>query len=73
MHLNSENIQKNSYWIQKNSWGSSTANCFYKLQKRYNSSVIPIFTQFVIIQLCHFTNQAQGDRRMVFHPEIDTK
>ena len=44
-----------------------------QIQKRCNSSVIPIFTQFVITQLCHFTNQAQGDRRMIFHPEIDTK
>ena len=34
-----------------------------KLQKGNNFSVIPIMIQFVILQLCHFTNQAQGDSR----------
>ena len=43
-----------------------------QIQKRCNS-VIPKFTQFVITQLWYFTNQAQGDRRMIFHPEIDNK
>ena len=44
-----------------------------QVQKRCNSSVIPIFTHFIVTHLCHFTNQAQGDRRMIFHPEIDNK
>ena len=34
-----------------------------KLQKRENFSVISIMLLFTKSQLCHFTNQAQGDRR----------
>ena len=47
-----------------------------KLQKRENFSVISILLLFTKSQLCHFTNQAQGDRRgsetYEFHQEIDT-
>ena len=34
-----------------------------KLQKRENFSVISTMLLFTKSQLCHFTNQAQGDRR----------
>ena len=34
-----------------------------KLQKRENFSVISEMLLFTYSQLCHFTNQAQGDRR----------
>ena len=34
-----------------------------KLQKGNNFYVIPIMIQFVMLQLCHFPNQAQGDSR----------
>ena len=34
-----------------------------KLQKRENFSVISEMLLFTNSQLCHFTNQAQGDRR----------
>ena len=34
-----------------------------KLQKRENFSVIYTMLLFTNSQLCHFTNQAQGDRR----------
>ena len=34
-----------------------------KLQKRENFSVISVMLLFTKSQLCHFTNQAQGDRR----------
>ena len=34
-----------------------------KLQKGNNFSVIPIMIQFVMLQSCYFTNQAQGDSR----------
>ena len=34
-----------------------------KLQKRENFSVISTMLLFTTSQLCHFTNQAQGDRR----------
>ena len=34
-----------------------------KLQKRENFSVISTMLLFANLQLCHFTNQAQGDRR----------
>ena len=72
-------VTENSYWTQKKQENTEKqlwqfyCKLFLQIQKRCNSSVIPIFTQFVIIQLCHFTNQAQGDRRMIFHLEIDTK
>ena len=34
-----------------------------KLQKRETFSVISVMLLFTKSQLCHFTNQAQGDRR----------
>ena len=34
-----------------------------KLQKRENFSVISVILLFTKSQLCHFMNQAQGDRR----------
>ena len=34
-----------------------------RLQKRENFSVISVMLLFTKSQLCHFTNQAQGDRR----------
>ena len=34
-----------------------------KLQKRENFSVISVMLLFTKSQLCHFINQAQGDRR----------
>ena len=46
-----------------------------KLQKRENFSVISEMLLFTNSQLCHFTNQAQGDRRdskHEFHQGIDS-
>ena len=67
-----EKMQKTDLNSEKQ-LGQFYCKLLLQVQKRCNSSVIPIFTQFIITQLCHFTNQAQGDRRMIFHPEIDTK
>ena len=66
-------IWKKTHLIRIKWLGQFYCKWLLQVQKRCNSSVIPLFTKFVITQLCHFTNQAQGDRRMIFHPEIDTK
>ena len=55
---------------QNKTAGEILLQLLLQVQKRCNSSVIPIFTQFVITQLCHFTNQAQGDRRWFFTQKL---
>ena len=47
---------------QKNSWGSYAATGS-EITEKENYSVISEMLLFTKSQLCHFTNQAQGDRR----------
>ena len=55
-------IVKNSLKCSKNSWGSYAATGS-EITEKENFSVISVMLLFTKSQLCHFTNQAQGDRR----------
>ena len=55
------NIQK-QFQTVLNSWGSYAATGS-EITEKENFSVIIVMLSFTESQLCHFTNQAQGDRR----------